>query len=77
MLGHDDIVSFTEMEPRLTVGEGTVGMTFDKIIYRRCLSEDREVLHGNAPFALYRLARREPVRSSVVRARQTVVESNV
>ena len=44
-------------------------MTFDKIIYRRCLSEDREVLHGNAPFALYRLARREPVRSSVVRAR--------
>ena len=44
-------------------------MTFDEIIYRGGLSEEREVLHGLAPFALYRLARREAVRSSVVRAR--------
>ncbi|HEY5839941.1 MAG TPA: hypothetical protein VIU87_00445 [Mycobacterium sp.] len=42
-------------------------MTFDEIIYRGGLSEEREVLHGLAPFILYRLARR--VRSSVVRAR--------
>jgi RimJ/RimL family protein N-acetyltransferase len=65
VLGRDEIVSFTEVHNRASraVME-RLGMTFDKIIYSRGLIEGREGLHDNAPFALYRLAREETMRSS-------------
>ena len=60
VLGHDEVVSFTEVQNRASraVME-RLGMTFVKIIYERGLIEGRDGIHDGAPFALYRLRRED------------------
>ena len=60
VLGHDEVVSFTEVHNRASraVME-RLGMTFVKIIYERGLVEGRDGIHDGAPFALYRLRRED------------------
>ena len=58
MLGHNEVVSFTEVHNHASraVME-RLGMTFVKIIYERGLIEGHDGIHDGAPFALYRLRR--------------------
>jgi RimJ/RimL family protein N-acetyltransferase len=70
VLGHNEVVSFTEVHNRASraVME-RLGMTFVKIIYERGLVEGRDGIHAAAPFALYRLRREDAAPPPAAEAR--------
>jgi len=58
VLGHNEVVSFTEVHNRTSPAVmERLGMTFVKIIYERGVIEGCDGIHAAAPFALYRLRR--------------------
>jgi RimJ/RimL family protein N-acetyltransferase len=60
VLGHNEIVSFTEVHNHASSAVmERLGMTFLKIIYERGLIEGHDGIHDAAPFALYRLGRED------------------
>jgi len=62
VLGHNEVVSFTEVHNRTSPAVmERLGMTFVKIIYERGLIEGHDGIHDGAPFALYRLRREDAV----------------
>jgi RimJ/RimL family protein N-acetyltransferase len=69
VLGHDEVVAFTEVHNRASraVME-RLGMAFLKIIYHRGLIEGQHGIRDHAPFALYRVRREDAALPSVADA---------
>jgi RimJ/RimL family protein N-acetyltransferase len=70
VLGHNEVVSFTEVHHRASHAVmKRLGMTFVKIIYERGLIEGRDGIHAAAPFAPYRLRREDAAPPPAAEAR--------
>jgi len=73
VLGHNEVVSFTEVHNRTSPAVmERLGMTFVKIIYERGVIEGCDGIHAAAPFALYRLRRDDAAPPPAAEARKTV-----